>query len=146
MDLGELKNRLKKITLPIAQSETANIISNDANILSRKKSEMTAGVNPDGSIIGEYSSESYRLFKISKNPIAGGNVDLILTGSTKNNLKVESLGNSMFILRSTDEKWNSLVSKYGNQIQQINLSVFNGLQKSQYAPQLVQRIKTITGL
>lgn len=150
MDLGELKKRLKKVTLPIAQSETAKIITKDPHILRKKVDDFRRGLRPDGSIIGEYSDspmgQEYRLFKMSINPLAGGNVDLILTGSTARKLGVDSLGNGVFAINSSDTKWDDLISKYGEDLKIIDPNTFINLQTDVYAPQLIQRIKSITGL
>lgn len=87
--------------------------------------------------------QEYRLFKLSINPLAGGTVDLILTGSTIKHLQVVSLGNGEFELYSTDHKWPDLVAKYGNQITKINSEFFKGLQKHEYAPKLIERMREI---
>jgi len=47
----------------------------------QKAAEFREGENPDGSMIGTYRSLSYELFKEKINPIAGGAVDLMLTGA-----------------------------------------------------------------
>lgn len=146
LDLVELRNGLKRLTLNNLQDATAKIIVEDSTLLSRKRDEFKAGVKPDGSIIGTYKSDSYKLFKIQKNPSAGGNVDLILTGSTARQLGVDSLGNGVFKIKSNDPKWNSLISKYGSEIQSINKDVFDGLQKSKYAPQLIEKMRSISKL
>jgi hypothetical protein len=140
----ELKKKLERLTLPRIRSETAKIILKDRLIIQRKQDELKSGSSSkEGEIIGEYASESYAIFKERKNPLAGGTVDLILTGSTKNNLKVISLGNGEFELESTDIKWNSLVEKYGDNITLINFRIFNGLQQTEYAPKLMERLRQI---
>lgn len=144
--LGQLRDKLQKLTLPIVQELTADIILADTKIIAQKKDEFIAGVNPDGSRIGQYKSESYRLFKLEKNPFAQGTVDLILTGDLKRGLKVEYLENGKYILKSTDAKWESLKSKYGDQISLINLEQFNRLQKVEYAPQLIKAMRRLSGL
>jgi len=144
--LNELSNKLKRITLPRVQEETAKIITADTKILGRKRDELKTGFNPDGSIIGEYRSPSYRLFKLQKNPLAGGKVDLILTGSTARRLGVDYLGNSVYQINSTDPKWEGLIAKYGDKIQAINPVIWDNLQKTEYAPKLVARIKQIAKL
>lgn len=83
------------------------------------------------------------MMKQSSNPLAGGTVDLILTGSTIKNLQVVSLGNGEFYLYSTDHKWEGLVEKYGKQIQYVNQEYFEGLQKHNYAPLLIERMREI---
>ena len=80
---------------------------------------------------------------MASNPLAGGTVDLILTGSTIRHLQVVSLGNGEFYLYSTDSKWPDLIAKYGKQIQYINADFFKGLQVNDYAPKLMERLRQI---
>lgn len=144
--LGKLRTNLQKLTLPVVQELTADIIVADKKIIARKRDEFKAGFNPDGSRIGIYQSESYRIFKMEKNPFADGYVDLILTGSLKEGLKVEHIGDGKYILLSTDSKWEELQEKYGEQIQLINEEHFARLQKVEYAPQLIKAMRRLSGL
>lgn len=145
-NLGKLKRQLLKLPLRKLQKETEKIILQDRQIVLRKKAELKTGSNPDGSSIGVYRSAEYRIFKMQLNPLAGGKVDLILTGSTRDKLYVESLGNGKFTIKSKDEKWELLTSKYGNAIEAINVDVFNGFQKTIYAPKLISKMKIISGI
>lgn len=144
--LGELRSSLQKLTLPVVQELTADIILEDRKIINQKIDEFKAGVNYDGTKIGEYKSESYRLFKMELNPFAQGNVDLILTGALKDGLKVEYIGDGHYLLYSTDEKWDGLKAKYGEKIAMINLEQFERLQKTEYAPKLIKAMRRLAGL
>ena len=137
----KLKENLKKFTLPVLQKEVSQIILRDKKILDRKRDELKAGVSPDGSDIGQYRSQSYAIFKESRNPFAGGKVDLILTGAYERAIKVLSLGNSKFTLRSSDSKRDGLISKYGIENEAINEEIWNKLQKFDYAPELFKKIR-----
>ena len=137
----QLKNNLKRFTLPVLQKEVSVIILRDNKIIDRKRDELKAGVSPDGSDIGTYRSPSYAVFKQSRNPFAGGKVDLILTGAYERAIKVLSLGNSKFTLRSSDSKRNDLIAKYGIENEGINNEIWNKLQKFDYMPQLVNKIR-----
>ena len=145
LTLHQLNDKLKRLTLPKIRLETEKIIRNNPQLVFRKQDEFRHGENPDGSTIGLYRSEEYRMMKQQMNPLAGGTVDLILTGSTIKNLQVVSLGNGEFKLYSTDHKWNDLVAKYGKQIEVISLKHFEGLQKHDYAPLLIERLRQIMG-
>ncbi len=150
--LGEALRRLRKLTLPVVQKETEQIILKDPQAVIRKKNELKAGARPDGSLIGQYRSESYRLFKLQLNPLAGGDVDLILTGSTRDNLEIVAYGNGEFGFRSTDDKWDDLVEKYNKgavdqqDLTVINSEVWRGFQQTRYAPELLEAIKRISDL
>ena len=141
----ELQQNLKKFTEKRLQNEVSQIILSDNKILDRKRDELKAGVSPDGSDIGTYRSQSYSLFKASRNPFAGGKVDLILTGAYERAIKVLSLGNSKFTLRSSDSKRDDLISKYGIENEGINQDVWNKLQKFDYAPKLFNNIRAKIG-
>jgi hypothetical protein len=139
----ELKKKLERLTLPRIRSETAKIIRETPELVFRKQDEFRQGENPDGGVIGYYRNPEYQMMKMASNPLAGGTVDLILTGSTIRHLQVVSLGNGEFYLYSTDSKWPDLISKYGKQIQYINSDFFKGLQKNDYAPKLMERLRQI---
>lgn len=138
-----LIKKLEKLTLPKLRSETEKIVKGTPYLVFRKQDEFRHGENPDGGVIGYYRNPEYRMMKQSSNPLAGGTVDLILTGSTIKNLQVVSLGNGEFYLYSTDHKWEGLVEKYGKQIQYVNQEYFEGLQKHNYAPLLIERMREI---
>ena len=141
----QLRNNLKKFTKQVLEKEVSQIILRDNKILDRKRDELKAGASPDGSDIGEYRSPSYAVFKASRNPFAGGKVDLILTGAYERAIKVLSLGSSKFTLRSSDSKRDDLIAKYGIENEGINQEVWNKLQKFDYAPQLFNKIKASIG-
>ena len=124
------------------QKEVSQIILNDNKILDRKRDELKAGVKPDGGDIGAYRSQSYSIFKASRNPFAGGKVDMILTGAYNRAIKVLSLGNSKYTLRSSDGKRNDLIAKYGVENESINETFWNKLQEFNYAPQLFNNIRS----
>ena len=140
--------KLEKLTLPRIQKETEVIILSDPELLRRKKAELKTGVNPLGGIIGTYRSKGYELFKSQKNPLAGGNVDLILKGAFSNSAFVVSKGGGKYSIDYRDSKADDLISKYGGDgnLNTINPMVFAGLQKTKYAPQLNERLKRIARL
>lgn len=144
--LGKLRSSLQKLTLDTVRDLTADIILADDTIIQRKKDEFKAGVNPDGSDIGEYKSESYRLFKIERNPFGRGKVDLKLTGAVESGLEVVYVGDGKYLFKSSDAKWASLVEKYGDQIQLIKKSEFERYQRTVYAPQLNKAMRRLAGL
>lgn len=121
--------------------ETQKIIQRDSDLIRAKVNEFERGENPDKSRIGYYSSPAYRLFKRQLNPLAGGSVDLILTGAFTGGLAVESLGNRRFIFDSSDDKTPFLVAKYGLDIMGINQQEWEKIQKDSIAPKLIKFIK-----
>lgn len=102
------------------QREIANIndtvfdlvILNTPTIINQVKRRWLYGKGVGRAIIGTYASEEYRLYKMQLNPLAGGNVDLELSGDLVNNLTIRQSGR-MFEIFSTDEKFTKLANKYG---------------------------------
>lgn len=78
--------------------------------------QMRHGLKKTGQIIGEYKSPWYGDFKTRMNPMAGGNVDLILTGAFTSNMYLETMSRGTFKIDSKDGKRNDLVRKYGSDI------------------------------
>lgn len=144
--LSEVKKRLQKVTQPKLQKKVEELVLIDTEIRKEKKEELKRGQSPDGGLIGTYRSQDYEIFKSRLNPLAGGTVDLILTGKFANQLFVVSLGNSRFQFKSQDSKDPMLFEKYGQENRGLNKEVFEELQRKKYAPQLIKFIKQITGL
>lgn len=144
--INELKKRLQKVTHKKLQKKVEEIILTDLEIKDLKRLELKKGESPDGSLIGTYKSLNYELFKAKLNPLAGGTVDLILTGKFSNQLYVKSLGNSQFQFDSLDDKAPMLFQKYGQENRSLNKDTFNDLQRDKYAPKLIKHIKQITRL
>lgn len=145
ISVAEAIRRLSRITEQDLQEEARKLIQRDPKLIEAKVDEFKHGLNPDGSDIGFYRNPNYSAFKRSINPLAGGNVDLILTGSFTNQLFVKSEGGGKYIFDSYDDKTNLLGSKYGNQIFGINRETFNQRQKA-YGVDLVKYIKQVTKL
>lgn len=88
------------------------ILTNQEIIVKQVKERWEKGESSVGGIIGRYRWEDYRMFKESMNPLAGGNVDLILTGKLSNGLAVRKYG-SIYQVYSKDEKYHDIGEKYG---------------------------------
>lgn len=88
----------------------------DPILIKAKVDEFKEGELPDGSRIGYYRNQAYRIFKRGLNPTASGTVDLILTGSFTRQLFVEDVRPSLFRFDSRDDKSNELETKYGKDI------------------------------
>jgi len=70
------------------------------------------GKKPDGSLIGFYRDQEYREDKYFKNPLAGGGVDLILTGDLWRAIELFPTKEGIEIF-STDWKFEDIADKYG---------------------------------
>ena len=60
-----------------------------------------------------YANKAYEKIKRAKNPEAGGNVDLTLTGALGKGLTVLKSGSDQYKIISTDSKYREIGSKYG---------------------------------
>jgi len=152
VSLNQLKKRLQKVNQNKLQNEVRDLVISDQTIYDAKMFEFERGLAPDGGIIGEYSWPDYEREKAIANPLAGGNVDLILSGSFTRQLYIKYLGNGRFQFDSRDEKAPILFNRNyingvnGKVLRTINPDTWDDLQKKEYAPKLINYIKQITGL
>ena len=105
----------------------------------------------DGDIYGDetnlaYKSKNYELFKAGKNPLAGGAVDLILTGDFVDAMYLLKPKQGRYKFGNTDKKRNILKEMYGDNIFGLNQNVFNKYQKEIIAPRFLRRIKTTANI
>lgn len=117
MDLNQLKNLQTKLRSlnqsRIEQDFKQEILDNSSEIVALVRNRWKQGKRPNGNIIGRYQNYGYQLIKQQQNPLAGGNVDLILDGGLNRGLVVNHLRGSLFNIFSTDDKAVSIAEKYG---------------------------------
>ena len=140
----EYQKRIKKLlNLPLLQKIVAEEIQKKESLIVKEKvKEFKKGEKPDGSIIGIYKSKDYEVFKFNKNPLAGGVVDLILTGNFIKGLDLKQTKPSSFLFDSTDSKKDKLVTKYGSDIMSLNEQTFNTFLKKEVKNNFVKRLKS----
>lgn len=112
----------------------------DPKLIQEKVNEFKKGELPDGSRIGYYRNQGYRNLKRSLNPLAGGTVDLILTGSFTRQLFVDDVRPSLFKFDSRDDKAGLLEAKYSKDIWGISEKVWKERQKA-YSEELAKWLK-----
>lgn len=110
------QNQLQKT---LSQSNLIKIVSdilvlNTANVVTDVRNRLEYGQSVRGGIIGRYRDPDYSDYKRSINPNAGGNVDMILTGNTVDNLTLQKIAEGIYQIISTDEKYDRLARKYGS--------------------------------
>lgn len=139
MDLNQLNQRAKLINQSLIESLfKRELLKNKDDILDFVKKRWITGKRPDGSLIGKgdlaYKSFAYQQEKLRQNPIAGGNVDLIATGSLKRDLDIFPLTGGNFTIFSKDEKAINIAAKYGldvygltNEEEEIVISIVSGI-------------------
>ena len=93
------------------------IIINSPNLLSLVRKRWLLGESVLGGFIGEYSNsqmgQDYKAYKMAINPLAGGRVDLTLTGALGDGLTIKKVTGVEFEIFSTDEKYKKIGNKYG---------------------------------
>lgn len=141
----QLADRIKSV-IPQLETETARIIQRSQPIIELKQDEFSLGEAPDGSRIGFYRNRGYRSFKLGLNPLAGGSVDLRLTGSFYRGLLVEATGSRRFLFDSNDDKAPSLFAKYGEDLRGLSDRRWMEAQRLYVAPELAKFIKRQLGL
>src|SRR5690606_30312239 len=105
-------DKMEKAKNSLEDNILSMIVDRESEIRRLIKSRWLLGKRPDGDIIGVYRDYSYQLFKSNKNSLAGGTVDLTLTGDLGDRIKtvLESKGIEVI---STDEKFTEISDKYG---------------------------------
>lgn len=96
------------------------ILKNKEEVVEQVRTQWKNGLRPSGEIIGIYKSFAYNREKLAQNPLAGGNVDLILTGDLNEGLTLNKLRQGMFSIFSTDSKAVSIAQKYGLDVYGMN--------------------------
>jgi UDP-N-acetylglucosamine pyrophosphorylase len=113
--MGYLETYKKRLDKEITSVEDLlDIYINEAlpDIRKMIKARWLTGNKPDGSLIGVYSSESYSFFKLRKNPLAGGDVDLTLSGEMGNKIEISGYKN-IFEIFSRVSYFDNIIEKYG---------------------------------
>ena len=100
----------------------------------------------DGKTLVGYKSKDYELFKAKKNPLAGGAVDLIVTGSFVNAMRLLKPKQGKYTFGNTDKKRNILKERYGDNIFGLNQNVFSKFQKDILLPRFIRSIKKIANI
>lgn len=108
--LSEVKQVTSRSEIEAMVNEV--ILTNSEMIVSNVRDRWLHGDGVEGGVIGVYRSRDYELFKASLNPLAGGAVDLMLTGKLSNGLAIRKQGD-MFQLYSIDDKYEKIGDKYG---------------------------------
>lgn len=96
----------------IDDSVESKVLEHESEIREMIKRRWKLGKRPNGDLIGYYRDIDYAIFKQTINPSAGGDVDLILTGSLSNKIKLVLSGKGIEVI-STDDKFDAISDKYG---------------------------------
>lgn len=114
------ENVIKKLRLKTKESMQFDInrfmIQNESDILELAKHRMKQGAGVNGGYIGSYYFNEYSYFKYTEvNPLAGGKVDLFLTGELYKGMRIIPYNGFSFKIMSNDWKYPMLSEKYGEE-------------------------------
>lgn len=115
------KAHQKALEISPAEIVDGVIMENKEKIVQKVREQWKEGVRPDGTIIGVYKGLYYARKKRAMNPAAGGNVDLILSGSLNENLTVNPLKTNIFSIYSTDKTAEYMEDRYGLDVFGMNI-------------------------
>lgn len=139
----EYLRRVQSISSPARLEDLANevIIKAESEIKGLKEQDFLEGdIYGDGTK-RSYRSVGYELFKERLNPLAGGAVDLILTGRFVNSMFIDKPNKNIYHFGNNDSKRDMLTNKYGTGIFGLNQGVFNKFQLEILAPRYIRMIK-----
>lgn len=108
-----------------------------------QKDQMLHGEDNEGGEIGSYKNSAYAAMKERMNSLAGGGVDLRLTGNFYNAIALTASSNNKYRVFSRDEKNGKLVKKYGEKIFYLNPIHLLEFRKF-YMPYLAREIERAT--
>jgi hypothetical protein len=123
------------------------LVKDEKTIKQLKEQDFLEGdiYGDDKTLVG-YRSKNYELFKSSRNPKAGGAVDLILTGDFVDAMYLLKPKQGRYKFGNTDKKRNILKEMYGDNIFGLNQRVFEKYQKEIISPRFLRRIKTTANI
>lgn len=100
---------------PIQTARTLQdlIFQKEPEIRKKIRERWLRGDSVDGGIIGVYRNSGYQLFKMQLNPLAGGDVDLTLTGALGRKIRLNEVSTTVLRVISDDPKFFMIGDKYG---------------------------------
>lgn len=131
--------------MDIKAAATGALRATSEAMLDRNRRQMIEGKGRVKNI-GRYRSRDYARMKNGMSSAAGfGNVDLRLTGSFQDRMKMSVTGESI-VIDSSDSKSSDLVAKYGEQIFGLNVRNKSEYTEEALAPAFRSIIEKSTGL
>ena len=121
----KLLQKVQKEKSNLSQTIGTLIIFNSSTLVEGIRRRWLFGKDVDGDFISTvngrygYSNRDYEMFKVNKNPRAGGNVDLTLTGALGRGLTIKKNSDKTYEVFSSDNKYQEISKKYG--LRQFNL-------------------------
>lgn len=118
------------------------IIKEETNLKNLKEQDFLDGdIYGDDKTLLSYRSKGYEIFKSKLNPIAGGAVDLILSGRFVDAMFLLKPTNGKYLFGNLDSKKQVLTQKYGINIFGLNQKVFTKFQIDIIKPRFIRKLK-----
>lgn len=118
------------------------IVKEETTLKTLKEQDFLEGdIYGDGKTLVSYRSKNYELYKSQKNPLAGGAVDLIVTGQFVDAMYLLKPKQGKYMFGNTDKKRNILKEMYGENIFGLNQNIFEKFQRDIIAPRFIRKIK-----
>lgn len=115
------------------------------DIADTQREQMLHGENSQGEDIGYYRNSAYAELKERLNPLAGGTVDLKITGDFHKGIYATVIGEEL-VISSFDEKTDDLEQKYGDEIFGINDNYRTDYIDQELRPAFEQAVERELGL
>ena len=131
---------LKRLEVDINTVVEDAIIENSETLADLQRAQMLKGENSKGEKIGKYRNPAYARKKASMNPLAGGSVDLKLTGDFHRGIFVADVRKDVFVMSSADEKTVELSKKYDDPFG-MNADSKNELVNGEFAKDFKKKVR-----
>jgi len=118
------------------------VIKEETNLKQLKRQDFEEGDIYGNGKTYTYRSQNYSNFKRNINPLAGGKVDLILTGAFVDSMYLLKPKTGRYLFGATDNKRSKLVEAYSINIMGLNQNVFEKFQKDIIYPRFMRKLKS----
>lgn len=145
---AEYQRRLDKVRRITVLRELMykEIMIHETFIRYLKESEFEEGdIYGDGTLV-PYRSQSYSLWKASRNPKAGGAVDLMVSHDFVDAMFIKKPLQNRYSFGNRDWKRNLLANRYGNAIFGLNQDDFDEFQVRTLLPRFIIDIKEFANI
>lgn len=120
-----------------------SLVDTQDEYLDMQRDQMTRGINSDGGEIGTYRSKAYQFMKERMNPLAGGTVDLKLTGDFQAELTLRRMSNKEYAIYSQDVKAPMLKKKYGENIYFLSQAWSEQYKANSWKPNFMDKVNMV---
>ena len=120
-----------------------SLVDTQDEYLDMQRDQMTRGINSDGGEIGFYQSKAYQFMKERMNPLAGGTVDLKLTGDFQAELTLRRMSNKEYSIYSQDVKAPMLKKKYGENIYFLSQAWMEQYRANSFKPNFMDKVNMV---